>query len=55
MMFKLKDAAGLNLPIGTGKFKTRKIKADKAKKVYAQFNSWGAFTYWNGPNYRNES
>ena len=31
MMLKIENAAGLNLPIGTGKFKTRKIKADKAK------------------------
>ena len=35
MMLKIEDAAGLNLPPGIGKFKTRKIKADKAKKVYA--------------------
>ena len=30
-MLKIEDAAGVNLPIGTGKFKTRKINADKAK------------------------
>ena len=28
---KIEDAAGVSLPIGTGKFKTRKINADKAK------------------------
>ena len=32
-MLKIEDAAGFNLPIGTGKFETRKINADKAKKV----------------------
>ena len=31
MMLKIEDAAGVSLPIGTGKFKTRKINADKAK------------------------
>ena len=30
-MLKIEDAAGVNLPVGTGKFKTRKINADKAK------------------------
>ena len=30
-MLKIEDAAGVSLPIGTGKFKTRKINADKAK------------------------
>ena len=34
-MLKIEDAPGVNLPIGTGKFKTRKINADKAKNVYA--------------------
>ena len=34
-MLKIEDAAGVNLPTVTGKFKTRKINADKAKKVYA--------------------
>ena len=47
---KIEDGAGVNLPIGTGKFKTRKINADKAKEVYMH-NSWGAFTYRSGPNY----
>ena len=32
-MLKIEDAAGVNLPVGTDKFKTRKINADKAKKV----------------------
>ena len=34
-MLKIEDAAGVNLSVGTDKFKTRKINADKAKKVYA--------------------
>ena len=49
---KIEDAAGVTLPIGTGRFKSRKINADKAKKVYMH-NSWSAFAYRNGPNYRN--
>ena len=30
-MLIIEDAAGVSFPIGTGKFKTRKINADKAK------------------------
>ena len=38
-MLKIEDAAGVNFLVGTGKFKTRKINADKAKKVPYMHNS----------------